>query len=232
MTDVWHTQNFTDVALFLESSIVGGGLQAMRLDYGIGNGNLPYAGVTRSIQGHFEKAGALSFWIKGDGSNRALRIRFFIDGSHYWSYDYPLESADSMTVDIPLGVFQANYDALEIDPAQFIKIVFTVYQGSGELGNGTIYLDNIQFNPGSGTDVWEMIDIQAPSAFNLYPNYPNPFNHETIIQYALPMESVVNITVYNTYGQVVDVLVNQKQSAGIHQVRWNARDLAAGLYFY
>lgn len=74
--------------------------------------------------------------------------------------------------------------------------------------------------------------LEVPVTTHLFQNFPNPFNNETIIRYAVLVEGLVNITVYNTQGQVVDVLVNQEQSAGIHQIRWNAKHLTAGIYFY
>ena len=65
----------------------------------------------------------------------------------------------------------------------------------------------------------------------LLQNYPNPFNPSTTIRYSLPKEEHVSVRVFNTLGQEVAVLVNQQQTPGFHQVRWNA-DVAGGIYFY
>lgn len=76
-----------------------------------------------------------------------------------------------------------------------------------------------------------------PVAFSLYQNYPNPFNPETQIQYLLPSQSQVKLTVYNSVGQEITTLVNEFQNAGSHTVRWNGlnnfgQKVSSGIYFY
>lgn len=78
--------------------------------------------------------------------------------------------------------------------------------------------------------------VPRPTALTLN-NFPNPFNPETIIKYAVPNDGAVQLTVYNALGQVVRTLVNEHQHAGEHTVRWNATNdtgqpVADGLYFY
>lgn len=63
-------------------------------------------------------------------------------------------------------------------------------------------------------------------------NYPNPFSSVTTICYQLPTAAQVSVVVYNQYGQSVAVLANGKQTAGTHQVIFNAGKLSAGLYNY
>jgi flagellar hook assembly protein FlgD len=63
-------------------------------------------------------------------------------------------------------------------------------------------------------------------------NYPNPFNPETVINFAVPAESMVKISVYNSLGEIVSTLVNQQMTAGNHQVKFDASKLSSGLYFY
>ncbi|MCK4689184.1 MAG: T9SS type A sorting domain-containing protein, partial [Candidatus Marinimicrobia bacterium] len=71
-----------------------------------------------------------------------------------------------------------------------------------------------------------------PEEFALYQNYPNPFNPTTSIKYSLPKNTNVTLTVYNTAGQVVEVLVNKNQSSGNYTVKWDARYIPSGVYFY
>jgi len=72
----------------------------------------------------------------------------------------------------------------------------------------------------------------APFRFALYQNYPNPFNPTTVIKYSLPAAGIVNLSVYNLLGQKVAELINEKQSAGVHQFNFNASSFSSGVYFY
>jgi len=71
-----------------------------------------------------------------------------------------------------------------------------------------------------------------PDGFYLSPNYPNPFNPSTTIRFALPRQANVTLTVYNALGQHVATLLEGTQSAGIHDVKFDASRIASGMYFY
>ena len=78
---------------------------------------------------------------------------------------------------------------------------------------------------------------QLPHAFNLYNNYPNPFNPVTTLRYDLPEDALVNITIYDIMGRIVKTLINSQQNAGFKSIQWNATNdagspLSAGLYLY
>jgi len=73
---------------------------------------------------------------------------------------------------------------------------------------------------------------QVPGKFRLFQNYPNPFNPLTTISYQLPVTNYVNLSIYNLLGQKVVTLVSGKQAAGAHQVEWDARGFASGVYYY
>ncbi len=72
----------------------------------------------------------------------------------------------------------------------------------------------------------------APAEFGLSQNYPNPFNPTTTIPFSLREASRVEITVYSILGQKVATIVNEQYPAGSHTVRWDARNLASGMYIY
>lgn len=75
-------------------------------------------------------------------------------------------------------------------------------------------------------------NAQVKEQFRLLPAYPNPFNPSTTLRYQLPASAEVELNVYNVQGQLVATLVEQHQSAGSHEVTFNASDLASGFYFY
>ena len=71
-----------------------------------------------------------------------------------------------------------------------------------------------------------------PTVYTLDAAYPNPFNPVTTLRYGLPENSQVQLEVYNLIGQHVATLVNEFQEAGYHQVNFDARNLASGIYLY
>ncbi|MFH1195219.1 MAG: C25 family cysteine peptidase [bacterium] len=71
-----------------------------------------------------------------------------------------------------------------------------------------------------------------PEEYILDQNYPNPFNPTTTIKYALPFESSVRLEIYNTLGQRIAELVNENQSAGYYEVKFDAANISSGIYFY
>jgi len=75
-------------------------------------------------------------------------------------------------------------------------------------------------------------DENIPTGFNIFENYPNPFNPVTKICYDVPKPANVLITVYDTTGRYVRTLVNKKNVPGNHTVTFNASSLASGSYLY
>jgi hypothetical protein len=71
------------------------------------------------------------------------------------------------------------------------------------------------------------------TSFNLYQNFPNPFNPVTTIKYDLPKNSNVTIIVYDLIGREVSRLVNNEfKNAGRYEINWNANNFASGVYIY
>ena len=71
-----------------------------------------------------------------------------------------------------------------------------------------------------------------PQTVTLHPCYPNPFNPATTISFDLPMISKVSLVVYNVGGQKVETLVNDRVSAGSHNINFDGARLSSGMYFY
>jgi hypothetical protein len=93
------------------------------------------------------------------------------------------------------------------------------------------------------TDIWMAKDVFNPITgnienanrtkltFNLQQNYPNPFNPSTSIRFTLPEEENIKLDIYNISGQKVCALLKGKYSAGSHEIKWDARGFASGIYF-
>ncbi|MBN1780338.1 lamin tail domain-containing protein [bacterium] len=71
-----------------------------------------------------------------------------------------------------------------------------------------------------------------PGRFALGQNVPNPFNATTRISYSLAQPDFVTLKIYNILGREVKALVNDYQESGRYTIRFDAGDLATGVYFY
>jgi len=72
----------------------------------------------------------------------------------------------------------------------------------------------------------------TPNHFTLNQNYPNPFNPTTTIIYGLPERSKVNISIFDIQGRQIKTLIDERQNPGYHRVKWNAKGMPTGMYFY
>jgi len=87
--------------------------------------------------------------------------------------------------------------------------------------------------PAGPTAIGDNETVTAPTEFFTVSNYPNPFNAQTTINYRLPEASNVNLAIFDNLGRKIKTLVdNQFNSAGEHQVTWNASENSSGIYFY
>jgi hypothetical protein len=76
------------------------------------------------------------------------------------------------------------------------------------------------------------INTGIPESYNLGQNYPNPFNPSTSIQFSLPGASTVDLKVFNVLGQEVATIAHGVFPAGVHEVTFDATNLATGVYVY
>lgn len=162
-------------------------------------------------------------------------------------------------VPIPILISQVNddYGTLSGNPAGYAMAVANYAADSGPIVE---YLENYNFDPGDYYDYQPddptalpvllpalagsgKLDTQIlvmtiantnrlATDFTLAQNYPNPFNPVTQIEYTIPREDFVHLTVYNLAGQVVQCLVAEAQSAGSYRVCFDASGLPSGMYLY
>ena len=74
--------------------------------------------------------------------------------------------------------------------------------------------------------------MHTPTKFSLSQNYPNPFNPTTTIEYAIPEDSDVKLSVYDISGHLVETLVDEYHQAGQYDIKWNASKYSSGIYIY
>ena len=100
--------------------------------------------------------------------------------------------------------------------------VVVVIDGYQSVGEGDVQ--------GSEAAMEKGLAQELPSQATLHGNYPNPFNPSTTIRFELTEAQPVRLAVYNALGQQVQVLADSQFSAGQHEVRFDAMNLASGLY--
>ncbi len=106
-----------------------------------------------------------------------------------------------------------------------------------EMFNRVLTAAEIQsiYNAGSAGKCKLISDVkeeeQIPVKSELLQSYPNPFNPTTTIQFDIPTNSFVNISVYDMLGREVRVLVNEQKNPGRYRVIFDASELTSGIYF-
>jgi len=175
----------------------------------------------------------------------------YTDTKDYWRLVAP--STDSIyvhvssdsTVDLDLTAYVADsvtyitsdsrsgvYSRVGIKPTTGAAYYFKVSLWTGTAGAYSIIATRSSVAVGV-----ERIDDKAlvPTQLTLDQNYPNPFNPTTTIQYGLPSQMKVRVSVYSILGQEVAVVVNALQTPGTYKAVWNGKnhqgiDLPSGMY--
>jgi subtilisin family serine protease len=117
-----------------------------------------------------------------------------------------------------------------INPGGY-KMVGFAFLGGNNLADLQVNADAAKYKSSQVLDVNENGDV-LPNGFALRQNYPNPFNPVTRISYSLPNREHVSLKVYDMLGHEVATVVYEEQSAGIHELTFNASYLSSGVYYY
>ena len=112
-------------------------------------------------------------------------------------------------------------------PPRVDHIPAFVYQGP--FHNFRIEHVNVIMDAPTDVDDPEVI---LPVKYNLYSNYPNPFNPATVIKFDLPTRTYVDLQIINILGQTVETLCSGEYNAGTYTAVWNASNYSSGVYFY
>lgn len=122
---------------------------------------------------------------------------------------------------------------LTFGPGRFIRIPAIPYQGSAPEVGAVEFAQPLLLGQNS----------VLPIHFRLLPNYPNPFNPETNIEFRIPQIrgeadfGLVNLTVFDLQGGEVKTLMRRKLTPGVYQVHWDGTNeggqkVASGIYLY
>ena len=100
-----------------------------------------------------------------------------------------------------------------------------------KMASGGIGKNNLRIYDLTTLDA-ENLMINGPGNIYLSPNYPNPFNPSTKIDYIIPISSKVNIKIFDALGRELITLVDRYLAAGNYTVSWQPENIASGIYFY
>jgi len=105
---------------------------------------------------------------------------------------------------------------------------------TGKMKDGTPIEGNdcVRIVPRKGDGGPRPASLETVAVTALGPATPNPFNPTTVIGYELAKRGYVTLKVYDVTGKVVATLVDGEMPGGQHEVRWEARDVSSGVYFY
>jgi len=81
-------------------------------------------------------------------------------------------------------------------------------------------------------DLVSEVEVGIPAKFTLLQNYPNPFNPETKIDFELPSDASVTLTVFDISGKQISKILNKQMPAGYHTSIFKADNISTGIYFY
>ncbi len=120
-------------------------------------------------------------------------------------------------------------------PGQIVYLRFRLFADDYSTGWGWI-IDDFKAYPVQTTGIAEQ---GVPAVFRLYDNFPNPFNPQTTISFTLDRNGPVSLVIFNSVGQKVRTLVNNRHLLKGNRYRfvWRGRNdsgdpVASGVYFY
>jgi hypothetical protein len=175
------------------------------------------------LTAHDVDAGTLLQWDEG------ILVTDSDSASNYVIYKF--ENDDSLDLSNPENILDIipseNLEYLDSTGDEYLSYSYVV-TALDRLDNESIASNNVEL---IFTQIEEPF-LTSPSGFQLFDNYPNPFNPTTVIGYQLPVMSYVELTIYNLLGEKVVTLISENQLPGYHRVEWDASGYATGVYYY
>ncbi len=190
----------------------------------------------------FERADSIKVYIISKSFIDSTLIDFNLNTGDSLNYYVVVTSYNGYYYGSNRKVIDIQYyrEGLVHDEKLYIKgIGLSTEQYGGEAIDGagfnldlvTIKINNQIYGDTTLLAVSNNID-KHPLYFFLSQNYPNPFNPTTTISYSIPKPGLVTLKVYDILGREVETLVNENKLPGNYEVKFNAGNLASGVYFY
>lgn len=200
----------------------------------------PMAGIVNADENYVELSGIsdFSYWTLADVENPVpVELTSFtaaVDGQNVNLKWVTATEVNNRGFDIEKKI-KEEWEVIGFVEGNGNKLEATSYSYSDKdvnFGKYQYRLKQIDFDGRvEFSDVIE-VEVNAPKEFTLHQNFPNPFNPETVIRFELPQESFVNISVYNSIGEKVATIINEKLDIGVHTKTFNASSFSSGIYIY
>ena len=181
---------------------------------------------TFTITSNVNSTGAASFMI-GASIAPAGTTNWISDPAHDVKLAFSLGTGNyNRLFTIPCNAAPGYYDLLTA--IWYDKNNNNLIDGSDFVVHSKLTPNAINISP-IGINI---ISNEIPKEFNLFHNFPNPFNPSTQIKFDIPKTSYVILKIFDITGKESANLVNEELKAGKYSVDWNASDLPSGVYFY
>ena len=170
--------------------------------------------------------------IKPDVSAMGVSV-YIAGGRNQFGYANGTSFSSPLTAAVVAQMLQVNPDLAPMDVLDILRM--TAHQSASpdnSLGWGIVNADEAVKMAESLAGPLSSSTTELPTETALLGNYPNPFNPETTIRYALSQAGKVHLAIYNLLGHEVAVLVDEAKPAGHHATRFEAGNLPSGAYLY
>ena len=202
----------------------------------------------------FQELDGGEFPVYPDSANNQIEI---VNDNHPLAAGLPLgivHISDTL-INVSYGSPQGDVIKIAVDNTDTTRLLLFGYEKGAAMFSGNaperrigIYLLN-EVARYMNKDGWMLFDASVmwamgvePSAvvnysefpvqFVLHNNYPNPFNPMTVINYSIPLQANVRLSIYNTLGEKIKTLIDEIKPAGNYTADFYASGIPSGVYFY
>ena len=198
------------------------------------------------------------------GSNLATETLQHWNGAGWDNYSkdvYSYDGSNNQTLDVHSNYQASNWVVADVDTSKYDGGNHLIQNVQWQVSPNTLDKEDYTYNgsgnmtlmisqtyDGSWTNVSKYVitytslatkieSAPLPKDFALMQNHPNPFNPTTTIRYNLGRAAIVRLEIHNVLGQLVRVLEDSEQGAGVYESTWDGRndagrEVASGVYFY
>jgi len=235
--DVWqyaepYSNGSIDTIFYYTSQIVGDTIMPNGIPYFIKERNrsnsvdIQYLRIDTTLAEVFE----YSYVFCANNDFNLYPLMTYHDSVSYWyncmNIPYTVSFIDSSTM-VVVHEFLGSIEEWTFSKGIGVTNYYYESDASGNIYLIASIINGVQNGNFVNTEYSEII----PTLFQLKQNYPNPFNSTTTIIFQLNKSGFIEIAIYDINSHLVDILVSGKKDAGIYQYKWEAHNLATGIYF-